>query len=321
MRRAEMQDTTIAIDSSFILKNVYAKKDRLDAVRDSVRISLARSAVMQDTTLSPDPSFEITNVYAKKDKLDAVRDSSARPASMQDTVIAADLSFFVRDLYPVKDSLDLIRDSLKAVAKVHYNDSVRIHWTGWNNYVVQPGRSYTLNSQRILKGRSRANLQYNIADFYLYLNGDLVRPLKSPYDFFTAACLAFKYDDTLLLNSGLGFKVGVGVGIKIFKGKFSSSLHANTRNKEVYKLSKDGNTYQKNIISEAVTQSLKLRSDPVYTSNGVIVGEYQASYKKFYQKNEDGMDEVRRYTVRIVFRCRVTGGIDSVTPIEGAGTK
>ena len=68
---------------------------------------------------------------------------------------------------------------------------------------------------------------------------------KSEMGFFAAACLAFKSDDTLLLNSGLGFKVGVGVGIKIFQGKFTSSLHANKGNNEVFKLSEDDNAYKK----------------------------------------------------------------------------
>ena len=62
-------------------------------------------------------------------------------------------------------------------------------------------------------------LQYNIADFYLYLNGELVRSPKSEMGFFAAGCLAFKSDDTLITQQRLGFKVGVGVGIKIYRGE------------------------------------------------------------------------------------------------------
>ena len=155
-----------------------------------------------------------------------------------------------RDL-PVPDSVShdaAVRDSA-AIADLVFTDSVNRHWAGWKKYQVQPGHSYTLYSKKVLRGKSKAQLQYNIADFYLYLNGQIIKPPKTGYYFFAAGCLCFKYDDTLLLNSGLGFKVGVGVGIKIFQGRFTSSLHANTHNKEVYKLSKDDSLYVKSVMA------------------------------------------------------------------------
>jgi hypothetical protein len=143
-----------------------------------------------------------------------------------------------------------------------------------------------------------------------------VKPDKSNDIFFAAACLAFKYDDTLLLNSGLGLKVGIGVGIKIIQGKFTSSLHANKHNEEIYKDAEDDSVYKKTVVVYPNTQSLKLQFEPSYQSDDIITGEYQAAYKKFYQKNEDGQDEVRMYTVRIVFRCRVTGGLDTIKSLR-----
>jgi hypothetical protein len=113
----------------------------------------------------------------------------------------------------------------------------------------------------------------------------------------------------------------VGVGIKIIQGRFTSSLHANTHNAEIYKQSKSDSAYMKSLMAEPVTQSLKLRSEPAYASNEVIIGEYEATYKKFYQKNKDDEDEVRRYTVKIIFRCRVTGGIDSMKSLSGTNSK
>jgi hypothetical protein len=317
IRASQMQDTVIEIDPSFIVRDVYITKDRKDAISDSIRASLAQAAEMQDTVIVLDPSYKVRNVYASLDRREAIRDSLARPTIMQDTLIILDPSFIVRDLYPQKDSLDFIRDSLEVIQQSIiartdslFADSVRRHWAGWKKYEVQPGLSYTLNSQKVLKGKSKTALQYNIADFYLYLNGDPVKPDKSVYDFFTAGCLAFVYDDTLLLNSGLGFKVGVGVGIKIFQGRFTSTLHANTRNQEIYKISEDDSVYQKNINAEPVSQSLKLRSDPAYGGD-IVIGEYQAVYKKFYQKAGDGDDDERKYNVRIIFRCRVSGGINN----------
>jgi hypothetical protein len=216
----------------------------------------------------------------------------------------------------------MIRDSLKLVADSTYADSVNRHWAGWKKYQIQPRNSYTLYSKGVLKGKSKAELQYNIADFYLYLNGRLVKPPKSASDFFAAGCLCFKYDDTLLLNSGLGFKVGVGVGIKLIDGRFTSALHANTHNQEIYKLSKEDTSYIKSVMAEPVVQSLKLKTQPAYASNEIIIGEYRASYKKFYQKNDDDEeDEPREYTVRIIFRCRVTGGIDSMKSLSGTNSK
>jgi hypothetical protein len=221
--------------------------------------------------------------------------------------------------FVVKDSL-FTADSLKAIATAYtdsvYSDSVNRHWIGWKKYQVKPDQSFAMFSKRVLKGKSKAELQYNIADFYLYLNGQLVMPSIKGYSFFAAGCLCFKYDDTLLLNSGLGFKVGVGVGIKIFQGRFTSALHANTHNREVYKLSKDDTVYMRSVMTEPATQSLKLQNEPGYVDKEIIIGEYRATYKKFYQKNEDDEDEGRQYMVRIVFRCRVSGGIDSMKSLN-----
>ena len=219
---------------------------------------LAQAASMQDTTVLIDPTFVVRNEYETRDKQSAVQDSIAWPTIMRDTVVISEPSFVIRDLYPAKDYRDSLRESQKAYTDSVYSDSVNRHWAGWKKYEVQPHYSYLLNSQKVLKGRTKYNLQYNIADFYLYLNGDPVKPDKSDDNFFAAACLAFKYDDTLLLNSGLGSKVGIGVGIKIIQGRFTSSLHANKHNEEIYKETEDDSVYEKSIMVDPVTQSLKL---------------------------------------------------------------
>jgi hypothetical protein len=313
---AAMQDTTVYVDPSFIVFERYAKKDKYNAFKDSVWSNLVQAATMQDTTILIDHKFVVRREYETMDKLTAKLDSIARPAMMQDTSILLESSFVVKDLYPAKDYKDSLRESQKVFADSVYTDSVSRHWAGWKNYGVQPHHTYLLNAQKRLKGRSKSSLQYNVADFYLYLNGDPVKPDKSDDIFFAAACLAFKYDDTLLLNSGLGAKVGIGVGIKIIQGKFTSSLHANKHNEEIYKEAEDDTAYKKTIVVYPNTQSLKLQFEPSYQSDEVITGEYQATYNKFYQKNEDGQDEVRRYTVRIVFRCRVTGGLDTIKSLR-----
>ncbi len=318
VQASQMQDTIIEVDPVFVVRERYLNKDKADAMVDSIRTALAAAAQMQDTVITLERSFVVRrNIYAAYDRNEAIRDSIARPTIMQDTIILLDPHFILRDLYPLKDSMDMIRDSLVAVnitltakADSISADSLRRHWLGWKKYEVQPRLSYTLNSQKLLKAKSKAVLQYNIADFYLYLNGELVRSPKSEMGFFAAGCLAFISDDTLLLNSGLGFKVGVGVGIKIFQGKFTSLLHANTGNQPVFKLSEDDNDYKKSLTVEPVSQSLKLRSDPAYGGD-VIIGEYQATYKKFYQKMGDGDNDEKKYNVRIIFRCRVSGGINN----------
>jgi len=315
-RAAAMQDTTVNMDPSFLIIERYANKDRYDAFRDSVWAMLEQAAVMQDTTILMDPRFIVRKEYAAKDKLAATLDSLAWPTIMRDTIVNQDPSFVIQDLYPRKDYRDSARESQLAFADSVYSDSVNRHWAGWKNYEVQPHYNYLLNAQKILKGRTKSNLEYNIADFYLYLNGDPVKPDKSEDIFFAAACLAFKYDDTLLLNSGLGLKMGIGVGIKIVQGKFISSLHANRHNEEIYKENEDDSVYKKNIVLDPNTQSLKLQFEPSYQSDEIITGEYQADYKKFYQKNEGGQDEARQYTVRIIFRCRVTGGLDTIKSLR-----
>ena len=311
---ASMQDTTIDIDRSFIFISRYAKKDKYEAFRDSVWAALDKAAHMRDTTILLDPVFIIRDVYATRDRLDASTGFQLWPTIMRDTVIIPDPSFVIHNLYREKDNRDLVRESQTSLADSVYSDSVKRHWAGWKNYEVNPKYAYTLNSQKFLKRGIKTSLQYNIADFYLYINGNPVKPETTDYNFFAAGCLVFKYNDTLLLNSGLGFKVGFGVGIKIIQGKFTSSLHANKHNEQIYKESDEVSVYKKSIVVEPSSHSLKLQFEPAYQSNEIIVGEYRASYKKFYQKNKEGLDEERRITVRIVFRCRVTGGLDTIPP-------
>ncbi len=183
----------------------------------------------------------------------------------------------------------------------------------WQKYKIQPGHSYYINTRSLLTKKKKANLEYNLADFYLYRNGELVKPPKhGNLAFFPTGCICFKADDTLLLNSGLGKAVGVGVGIKIFGKKFSGSLHANTREAAVYKQFRSDTVYLHTLTQVPETQSLKLSRSPAFAPNEVITGEYEAVYKTFWEKGESGKVEPRQYTVRITFRCRVTGGIDSM---------
>ena len=267
-------------------------------------------------------SLFFTNLYAQDS---AVSSITVRNISWQDTLTRESTIFrdsinAIRDsARTLRDSLTTIQDSVKIVRDSVLNDSLSRHWIGWKKYQVQPSHNFIINSRSVLKGKKRAELQYNIADFYLYLNGQLIKPPKSANSFFSAGCLSFKYDDTLLLNSGLGFKVGVGVGIKIIQGRFTSELHANKHNTEIYKQTRDDSVYLKSIIAVPVTQSLKLFSELQNRADDVIVGEYQASYGKFYEKNEDDQDEVRKYTVKIIFRCRASGGIDSIKSEDSTG--
>jgi hypothetical protein len=308
---ATMQDTVIELIPSFIVMNVYARKDIEDAKLDSVMAISALAATMQDTVIELETSFRVTNVYLARDRMDAIRDSLAWPTLMHDTVVAMDSSFVVRDLYPFKDSVQAVRDSITALTDSLYSDSLNRHWAGWKDYEVKPERPFTINARGALKGNSRQDLEYNIADFYLSLNGEPVLPSADGNNFFPAASLGFKFDDTLLLNSGLGFKVGIGVGIKIIQGKFTSTLHANKHNTEIYKLSQDDSVYLTSVVVTPLTQSLVFKYFPTGSRNEILIGEYQATYNKFYEKNENDQDEVRRYAVRIVFRCRITGGINS----------
>ena len=76
MRAAEMQDTTIELEPAFIVREIYAQKDSLKAIRDSARTLQMQAAQMQDTTIELDPSFIVLEVYANKDILNAKQDSA-----------------------------------------------------------------------------------------------------------------------------------------------------------------------------------------------------------------------------------------------------
>ena len=82
-------------------------------------------------------------------------------------------------------------------------------------------------------------------------------------------------------------------------------------NTEFINCQKTIHAYMKSLTVEPVTQSLKLRSDPAYGRVKSLSGEYQATYKKFYQKMDDGDKDEKKYNVRIIFRCRVSGGINN----------
>ena len=191
----------------------------------------------------------------------------------------------------------------------------------WKKYAIRWIDTSNLNAKKLFHDKSKASLSNNIADFYLYKNGELVKPTgKLRYDFFPAGCICFKFDDTLMLNSGLGAAVGVGIGIKIYQGKFSSTLHASSRNPPVYKLSKTDSEYLASFTAEPESQSLNLYRKPEFAPDEVIIGEYRATYRSFIQKNKNAKDEIKKYTVKIIFKCRVTG-MDSMKSISKTGSR
>ncbi|HEX4850932.1 MAG TPA: hypothetical protein VFV08_09010, partial [Puia sp.] len=162
----------------------------------------------------------------------------------------------------------------------------------WNKYSVSHSiHTSDLNYKKLFHGRSKAALENNIANFYLYRNGMLVKPpdTSGAREFFPAGCLCFKYEDTLLLNSGLGRKAGVGVGIKVYKDLFGGSLHAKSGENSAYKFRKADTVYSSDITVQPVSQSLKLYQTPTFSDDETIIGEYNATFRKFYQriKNKD----------------------------------
>jgi len=191
----------------------------------------------------------------------------------------------------------------------------------WNKYSVSKSVNASgLNYKKLFHGKNKAALENNIAEFYLYKNGAPVKPPKdSARNFFTAGCICFKFDDTLLLNSGAGRSAGVGVGIKIYEGKFTSSLHGSANEKWKYKFKKTDSLYMRDINVQPETQSLKLLQKPSFSADETIIGEYNATYRKFYQKIRH-KDEPRKYTVRLIFKCKITN-MDSMKSTGETGSK
>jgi hypothetical protein len=189
----------------------------------------------------------------------------------------------------------------------------------WNKYSISKSvNTAGLNYKKLFRGKSKAALENNLADFYLYKNGVLVKPPKdTAHNFFTAGCICFKFDDTLLLNSGLGRSAGVGVGIKIYRGKFTSSLHGNADEKSAYKFKKSDSTYMRDINAQPETQALKLLQKPSFSADETIIGEYTATYRKFYQKVRH-KDESRKYAVRLIFKCKITSMDSMKSPAENS---
>ena len=187
----------------------------------------------------------------------------------------------------------------------------------WRKYIISKKISdSSLNTKKLLHSKTKKALENNIAIFYLYKNGALVKPPKdSASDFFAAGCLCFKFNDTLLLNSGLGKYAGVGVGIKIYQDKFTTTLHANPGMTLTYKDKKSDSIYKRDITVLPEMQSLKLSKEPSFSSDEVIVGDLTATYKRFYQTVHH-KDQSRVYSVRLIFKCKVTA-MDSMKDATG----
>jgi hypothetical protein len=183
----------------------------------------------------------------------------------------------------------------------------------WKAYTIsQTIDTLNLNSRKIFRDKKKAkSLENNIANFYLYKNGTIVcPPPNTNNDFFSAGCLCFNFQDTLLFSSGLGRSAGVGVGIKIHAGDFSSSLHVNAKNAQVFKFHKSDTSYTADLVLEPESQSLKLTHAPDATHQ-ILVGEYTGTYRYFYERGKkSGKDYFRRYSVHLIFKCKITG-IDS----------
>ena len=192
----------------------------------------------------------------------------------------------------------------------------------WLAYSISKNVDTTyLNAKKLFRDRKKAaQRENNIAEFYLYRNGQPLTPAgKIKTSFFPSACISFKFDDTLLLNSGLGKQAGVGVGIKIYKDKFGGSLHANSHNQYIYKLHRNDTAYLNDVQAAPVFQSLKLLRRPAFSSNEVVIGEYNAVYRKFYQKRKKATDQAVIYRVRLIFKSKVTG-MDSMREILQANS-
>jgi len=189
--------------------------------------------------------------------------------------------------------------------------------SSWVAYTISKSiDTLYLNARKLFTDKKKAALlQNNIAEFYLYKNGRPVVPsgkIKTP--FFPSAVLAFKFDDTLMLNSGLGRQAGLGVGIKIYKDRFGGLLHVNSKNAPIYKMNRDDSVYINDIEAEPVSQSMKLMHKPNFSSNEVIIGEYHAVYRKFYQKRSKAKDQAITYRVKLLFKCKVMG-MDSMKDV------
>jgi|GEM_PF-5225644 hypothetical protein len=168
-----------------------------------------------------------------------------------------------------------------------------------------------LNAKKLFRSKTKAaSLENHITNFYLYKNDSLIRPAGSVHDFFSAGCLCFQYHDTLLFSSGLGKSFGLGVGVKIFRDQFSSSLHANSGNALVFKMRRSDSLYMDDLTVKPLHQSLRLIHAPD-AQTPILIGELNATYRSFFQRGKSGKVYARAYRVRILFKCKVTG-IDSL---------
>jgi hypothetical protein len=180
----------------------------------------------------------------------------------------------------------------------------------WNTFTItQSIDQSNLNSKRLFKDKSKAkSLENNLANFYLFKDSVQVKPGGHwKYDFFAAGCLCFKYDDTLLFSSGLGRSEGIGVALKVYQDRFSSSLHVNSRNALEYKSTLADSSFSSDLLIQPIRQSLKLTQEPTGSSD-IMIGEYNGTFRNFYQKSlKSGRIYVRKYRVRLIFKCKITG--------------
>ena len=131
-------------------------------MRDSIRAALAEAAQMQDTSLQLERSFVVRNIYAAVGPagchpgFNCTTRRSCRIRSSPGSAL------YCPGSVSLKDSMDIIRDSLNAVnialtaiADSVTADSVRRHWAGWKKYEVQPRHSYTMNSEKCIERKEQ----------------------------------------------------------------------------------------------------------------------------------------------------------------------
>ncbi len=168
-----------------------------------------------------------------------------------------------------------------------------------NTVIDTTGFAYVDSMFTLYKEPKVENL-LGFAIFKIYENYTLLS--KKSNDILIGVVTPFLLHDTLDIKTGIGFFGGIGVSIKVKNNFFSSALGYSADHVKIYKFLKHGSEYISNIWLSPVTQSLKFFGNPTFKNKEIVVGQLEAEYEPFFEKEWDG-DRLKKVKIKIVFSC------------------
>jgi len=139
----------------------------------------------------------------------------------------------------------------------------------------------------------------NIALVYI---SDLADTASSSLEATPAILQVKKENDNVHLVAGVGFFGGYAVDIKIKGSKYSGSFYEAAQD-SMFKHDTADEKFIEEITVDAQAQKLYLSKVPHFNGNECFFGQYEATFKPYYEK--DGGIIIRKMKVKVIFKSSI----------------